>query len=471
MPAAPRTLAPYVDRLEGLQREVLADRFLVSTGQKAAADPGPFRRHADLVDGRLARALLDEGHVAWARELIEHYFRAAMQTATDRLRKAERGLAVSFRGQPRGYSELTAMLRSSTGLAERVEVSEAITEILGPLAAERQRWVQEYHSARAALGFRDHSSFAGALYPGLAQWAAHAARWLDDTRADFLARWRGWRDRDGLTEPVLADLQAVGGRVHAPPGAPPAVAAARAGAAAMGFDAGQISVDTGIRPGKATMAFCTPVAPPGDVRLSVHAIPSMSALISTVHEFAHGLHFTTAPGRPADLWPVDPAITEGFGLTLELAALQSDWQRRHLGAELADEDVKRLVFARDSTRRIVAASIGYELAVLDGHADPPAEYARVFRRELDVGVSPLSAYGRLQSYLQGQPCYPLVYYQAFFLRDALWNYVSGIAGPHWHADPSAREPLTELFRHAAEADISQWMISIGCQLSGGAVVS
>lgn len=465
MPVVPPILAPHVSALAQFQRRVRADRWLVSTGRKAATDPAPFVRYAHLADGRLARRLIEAGHAAWAGELITYYFYARLREATDRLRRAERVITADFRGRPHAYAELLAARRAGVGEGEETALARALEAVASRVAAEQRRWIEEYGQARAGLGFASHRAFARALYPDLERWAVHAARWLDDTRGPFLGSWRRWRERDGLAEPLISSMQGIAGRVGVP-AAVSAVRVARDTVADMGFDTGQIAVDSEVRPGKAAMAFCSPVAPPGDVRVSIHEARTMPALVAALHEFGHGAHFTAGPGAPADLWPVAPAVVEGVGLMTELAAWQADWQCRHLGTELPEPDVARLAFGRDCVRRVVAASIGYELSVLDGHADPETEYRRVFGRELGVRVPPYGAFSRLQQYLQGQPCYPLVYYQAFMIRDALWRRLVSAGGPSWYMSASARGYLSGHFKRMAEIDNATWMRDMGCVPGG-----
>lgn len=137
-------------------------------------------------------------------------------------------------------------------------------------------------------------------------------------------------------------------------------------------------------------------------------------------------------------------MSEAFGFTLERVALQPDWQRAHAGAQASAESVRRARFAREHVRRVVAASLCYELAVHDGCADPEAEYERVFATEFGVDTDRGAAWDRLQAYLEGMPCYPLVYYLAFAIRDRMWQHLVQVGGERWYAAPTAGSSLRSL---------------------------
>jgi hypothetical protein len=446
----PAALAPHVDRLETFQRDVALDRFLVSTGQKATTDLSPFVRHADLADGRLIRDLLEAGAGAWARELVRPYFRARLREATDRLRAAQRGATVELGGRRLGQAAVLAAWRGATGPAARRAAGAAADELAGLLAGEQERWLDAYAATRKRLGFATHRDFVRAVHPELDAWVEHAAGWLAATREDYLAAWRDWAHRDGLVDPRPLDTRLVGGAAAVPAGVPPALEAGRSTVARWGLGPAlaSVEIDAESRPGKVPLAFCAGIAPPSDVRVSVHRSDALADYRMVVHELTHALHFTVGPTRPSDLWPVHPAVTEALGLAVEQVAAEPSWYEAVLGCELGEEALARLRFDAAAAHRLVAASLIYELAVHDGSVSPAAEYVRVVGHELGVRASPAQAHGRLQSYLEGHPCYPLVYYQAFTIRQRIWDLLVGAGGPCWHLGAAATGRLRALFETA-----------------------
>lgn len=462
----PAYLAPFVERIEAWQRETGLDGYLLGTGQRLAADRSIHARYRDLNDGTLLAAALEHEDRAYALALSGPYFSAALLDASDRLRQAQRDITVELDGKRLTHGQLLAAWRRAPDAAARERAARATEEVLLRLTGEQQRWLEAYGRARRALGFETHAELIRALHPDLDAWVAHARRWLDATRPDFLARWRGWRERDGLVRARLQDARLAANFIPLPAGARPAVETVRATATAWGFaDAvSRIEIDAEVRPGKSPTAFCSRISLPRDVRVSFQESGVVTDHVTLLHEFGHALHFSTGPARPFDLYGDYPAITEAFGMVFERAAATPAWFERFVGAGLTDESVARVSFDSDAVWRVIAASVLYELAVHEERVEPTKEYVALFSREFDVPVSSLDAYTRLQSYMASRPFYPLLYHQAFSMRDGMWRDLVDAGGREWFLSDAAHERLVERFRLTCEVDLAGWLDALGLRL-------
>jgi hypothetical protein len=442
----PGYLAARLPDLAALQARVADDRWLVSTGQKDELGTGHEHRCGWLTDGALIERALEHGDLACAQELVLWYFRITLAGATTRLRHAQRTITAKLDGEQLTHSQLAARTRNASTAQQRSEAAAAVADVNARLREARQDWLHAHAEARERLGFVSHGALVRALHPDADRVVEHARRWLADTRDDFLDRGRRWRERDGLRAAALSDARLIAARAELPAGAAPPLASARTSLRSWGFGRNleNILVDDVPRPGKVGFAFCSPVRPPDDVRVSVAPGGTMQHYLTTLHEFGHALHFTAGVTHPADLWRTHAAMSEAFGFALESVVTQPDWQYQHLGAEASLEAIERTLFAREHVRRVVATSLCYEMAVHDGCADPPAEYDRAYAREFGVAVDRGAAWDRLQTYLEGQSCYPLVYYQAFAIRDPLWQDLVHSGGEQWYAAASAGPALRSL---------------------------
>lgn len=429
----PAYLGDHVDALTTLQTSLAAERWLVNTGQAETlghrTDSCP-----PLADGTLVHAALDHGDLGYARELAAWYFRENLVDATSELRRAQRSTTVEIGGVRRSVGELTALTKSATSATERSRAAEALRRLGGELRAARQTWLKAHAAAVHRLGFDTHGSLIRALHPSVDRWIEHARHWLSDTRDGYLEEARSWRERDGMTAPALSDPRLVAARAVVPAGAPPALAAVLSTMRTweLAEETRHVLVDDANRPGKLGFAFCSPVSPPSDIRVSVIDGRSLGHYATLLHEFGHALHFSVGMARPLDLWRLPTAMSEAFGFLLERLVRQPAWQEQQLGAVLGAEDVERTRFGREHVRRVVAASLCFEMTVHDGAADPAGEYRGLYEREFGVSVDGGAAWDRLQTYLEGQPCYPLVYHQAFTTRDRLWTEAVGMAGERWY---------------------------------------
>jgi hypothetical protein len=435
----PRYLDGYAEDLTALQARVAHDRWLVSTGQKAELDAFDESACRWLTDGTLIDRALGQGDLPYANELALWYFRITLTAATTRLRKAQSSTTAKLDGQALTHSQLAARSRSAGTAQQRAEATAALAALNARLRRARREWLDAYADARERLGFPNHGAFVRALHPDVDELVGRARQWLTDTRAGFLERGQRWREQDGLRPTRLGDARLIAARATIPDGLASPLASARTSIQTWGLSQclEHVLVDDDSRPGKAGFAFCSAVRPPEDVRVSVPAGATLQHYLTTVHEFGHALHFTAGVAHPKQLWGIPAAMSEAFGFAMENVVTQPSWQRQHMGAELGVEAVQRTLFAREHVRRVVAASLCYEMAVHDGCADPAAEYVEVYGREFGAEVDGGAAWDRLQTYLEGQPCYPLVYYQAFEIRDLLWQALVRDAGEHWYTSPSA----------------------------------
>src|SRR3989442_8546348 len=201
----PEYLRPFVDRIEAYQREAGLDGFLLGTGQKMAADRSIHERYRDLNDGKLLLRALEREDRVYARALVGAHFSATLLDASDRLGQQQGYHAADLDGKRLTHGQLVAAWRAARDPAARERAARATDDVLARLTGEQQRWLEAYGSTRRALGFDTHAAFVRALHPDVDPWARHAREWLDRTRADFIRRWRGWRERDGIASARLFD--------------------------------------------------------------------------------------------------------------------------------------------------------------------------------------------------------------------------------------------------------------------------
>lgn len=415
MTRVPEYLRDHVAALMDLQGTISLQRWLISTGQTDSLSPAGDRC-PPLTDGTLVHQALDNGDLGFAREFVVWFFRENLAEATSTLRQEQRSPTVDPR-------------------------------------TARKRWLDAYAAASRRLGFDSHGALVRTLYPDVDRWVKHAEDWLATTRDTYLDEARHWRDHDDMVPPRLSDPRQIAAKALVPQEAPSALETVRSTMRDWRLETAtsRVVVDTAARPGKVRMAFCSPIAPPSDVRVSVVEGQSLGHYATMLHEFGHALHFSAGMTGPFDLWRFSTAMSEAFGFMLELVVRRHAWQTRHLGSALSQETVERTRFGRDHVRRIVAASLCYEMAVHDGATDPAAEYQLLHEREFGVAVDGAAAWDRMQTYLEGQPCYPLVYHQAFTVRDELWNHAVTTAGEHWYVSDSGGEAVRSVIRLVGEA--------------------
>jgi hypothetical protein len=462
----PPYLAPHVERMEDYIREAALDGFLLGTGQKSVADRTIHSRYRDLNDGKLLLAALDREDRVHARALVGPYFNAALLDASDRLRAAQRDITADYDGTALTHGQLLAAWRQAPDASARERAARATDRVLERLSGEQQRWLEAYARARRALGLERQADLVRAIHPDVDAWLTHARRWIEETRASFIAGWRSWRERDDMPNARLFDSRLVANFISLPSDARRAVEAVRDTAEAWGFGsvASRIPIDTEVRPGKPPGAFCSAIAAPRDVRVSIQESAVVTDHVTLLHEFGHALHFSIGPDRPFDMFGTYPAISEAFGMVFERAAATSDWFRRFVGVALEDDAVARISFDDEAVSRLIAASALYEFAVHEERVEPTREYVEVFSREFDVPVSPVDAYTRLQSYMSSRPFYPLLYHQAFSMRDGMWDDVVSAAGTRWFLGGTAREHLSSRFRLTCEVDLPEWLDALEMRL-------
>ncbi len=462
----PGYLRPFVERIEGYQRESGLDGFLLGTGQKLTADRSVHERYRDLNDGKLLLRAIEREDRVHARALAGPYFGASLLDASDRLRAAQREVAAELDGKRLTHGQLVAAWRGARDPAARERAAGATDEVLTRLTGEQQRWLEAYGKARTALGFDSHAALVRALHPEVDAWARHAAAWLAGTRDDFVRRWRAWRETDDLANARLFDSRLVANFIALPPGAKSAIESVRATATAWGFGeaAGRIPIDAELRPGKSPTAFCSRIEPPRDVRVSFQESGVVTDHVTLLHEFGHALHFSVGPDRPFDLFGDYPAITEAFGMVFARAAATPEWFERFVGLALDHDHAARIAFDDEAIWRLIATSLLYELAVHEERVEPTREYVAIFSREFDVPVSPLDAYTRLQSYMASRPFYPLLYHQAFSMSDGMWRDLVDAGGERWFLDGRAHDRLVQRFRLTCEVDLAEWLDALRLKL-------
>jgi len=367
-------------------------------------------------------------------------------------------------GQSVGIQQLRMRAAAETETSKRVALEDAALGLLERRATLERAWIEAHANVSRSLGFARHLDLIEALEGDIGPWLRHAEMWLERTRAEFLARWRGWRERDGLrTGPFTPYL---GREPTLGTGAADMPTSVRNTAAAWGFGdlTARIPIDVTPRPGKSPLSFCARIAPPRDVRVTTHGSSNPLFYGILLHEFGHALHFSLGPDRPFDIYGDHQAITEGFGMTFGLVALQPDWYARFVGVPIGAEDLERLRFLQDLSRRMDATQLVYEHAVHAGTAEPADEFRRLYRREFDAEVTPHLAHSRMQLFLEARPFYPLYLHQANSMEMTLWDDLCAVGGEHWYLGDSCRSHLVERFRTTCEVDLPEWLTLLGSRL-------
>jgi hypothetical protein len=462
----PPYLASYVDRIEAYQREWLLDTYFLLTGERATSDRGIHERYRELNDGRLFNSALEHGDRSYARALANAYFAAApaLAEAGDRLRAARPSLVADIDGKALGFQQLRMRAASETDAPKRTALEQAALTLIERRSALEKAWVEAHAEISRSLGFARHLDLIEAIEGDVRPWLRHAELWLQGTRADFLARWRVWRERDRLEigpfTPYLGRDPTLG------TGAADMPTSVRATAAAWGFGdvAERIPIDVAPRPGKSPLSFCARIAPPRDVRVTTQGSTNPLFYGILLHEFGHALHFSLGPDRPFDVYGDHQAVTEAFGMTFMFVALQPAWYEKFVGVSIGAEDLERLQFLQDLNRRIDATQLLYEHAVHAGTVEPAEEFRRLYRREFEADVTPHLAYFRMQLFLEARPFYPLYLHQANAMRSTLWSELCSVGGERWYLGDLCRSHLVSRFRATCEVDLPGWLSLIGSAL-------
>ena len=464
--AVPSYLAPYVDRIESYQQESVLDTYLLTTGERSTSDRTIHERYRDLNDGHLLHVALEHGDRGYARALANAYFAAAplLADAGDRLRAGRLALFTTIGGESLRVPQLRARAAAATDPDSRIAYERAALALVERRGSLERAWVEAHAEVSRGLGFPRHADLVAAIEGDIHPWLIHAQRWLDRTRATFLATWRAWRERDDLTTgpftPYLGRPPAVAS------GAADMITSARATATAWGFGevAERVPVDVEPRPGKAPLSLCARIAPPRDVRVTTHSSTSPVDYGVLLHEFGHALHFCLGPDRPFDVYGDHQAITEAFGMTFQRVAAQAEWYAEIVGAPLGAEDLERVWFVSMLLRRMNASQLLYEHSVHMGEVDPAEEFLRLYKREFDADVTPHLAYFRMQQFLELRPFYPLYLYQADCMSDVLWSELATIGGDRWYLGDACRTHLRQRFRATCEVDLPEWLRLLGSKL-------
>jgi hypothetical protein len=462
----PSYLTPYVDRIETYLQEWQLDLYLVVTGQRTATDRRIHERYRELNDGGLLQTALERGDRGYARALANAYFAAApaLAEAGDRLRAGRRELVATIDGVQLAVPQIRARAASETDAGKRSALEHAALGLIERRSGLERAWIAAHAGVSRSLGFAHHADLITALEGDVEPWLRHAQSWLQRTRADFLARWREWRERDGLqTGPFLPGL---GRQPNVGIGAADMPTSVRATTTAWGFAdlAKRIPIDTTPRPGKSPLSVCFRIAVPHDVRVTTHASTDLFSYGVLLHEFGHALHFSLGPDRPFDMYGDHQAITEAFGMAFLFVAAQRDWYERFVGGLISDEDLERVRFLIDLRRRVDATQVLFEHAVHTGSVDPEREFERLYRREFEAEVTRQLAYFQMQLFLELRPFYPLYLHQAHSMRGALWTDLAAVGGDNWYLGDACRSHLVKRFRATCELDLPGWLELLGSSL-------
>lgn len=278
-------------------------------------------------------------------------------------------------------------------------------------------------------------------------WGAEAERLRALTGTDELMPWDLGYDPDQGSDEVreafpgdalraraLSTLEALGLPLSAPP----------------------LTLDLGSRPGKTEHAFCFPVSPPGDIRVTASRLEGIDAYETLLHELGHAVYAGYVRG-PSFVLRDSPNDALNEGVAQLTASLVSDrrWLSEVCG--MRAEAIEALM-TRNRRRRLLSLRwslvwVRFEqvLYLTDG-PDPTEEFWDLCERMLHIRATDelrtLSAWAR-QPHFASHPVYLPNYLVADLvaaqLREALEKRHGG-----FHGAPGAGAQLTgELFAHGA----------------------
>jgi hypothetical protein len=204
--------------------------------------------------------------------------------------------------------------------------------------------------------------------------------------------------------------------------------------------------------------------------LGTYPAGGLFSLNELVHENGHAVHVSAIRTRPAYMdWP-DTLFTEAFADVPSWSVHEPAWQRRYLGAAVAEAASMRALFA--NVMLDVAWSL-FELRLLrDPALDPNAVWTDITHEYLRVVPHPEVPWWAMRVQLAGNPGYMVNYGLGALLTAEMRARTAAVIGPfdtgnpHWYAWLSG-----QLLQYGSERDTQRLLQDLlGRRLSPDALL-
>jgi hypothetical protein len=233
----------------------------------------------------------------------------------------------------------------------------------------------------------------------------------------------------------------------------------------LGADLSQLGVlsDTGVRPGKAPLAYTDFVTVgrtidgvwhPSIARVSANNADSgLGILNELVHEYGHAVHMSAIHTRPAFMDTGDELFTEAFAEVPSWETYDPDWQRKYLGASAPLSPSLQNLYS--SVILDVAWGL-FELRMLRApKSDPNAVWTEITSRYLHIRPHPECSWWALRVQLVHVPGYMINYGLGAVLTADLRTQTQHSIGPFQTGNPRWYPWLSEtLLRFGTERETS-----------------
>ena len=233
----------------------------------------------------------------------------------------------------------------------------------------------------------------------------------------------------------------------------------------LGADLSQLGVlsDTGIRPGKAPLAYTDFVTVgrtvdgvwhPSIARVSANnAHGGLGILNELVHEYGHAVHMSALHTRPAFMDTGDDLFTEAFADVSSWETYDPEWQRKYLGKSALLAPSLRSLYSGV----ILDVAWGlFELRMLrDPKSDPNAVWTEITSRYLHIRPHPELSWWALRVQIVHVPGYMINYGLGAVLTADLRAHTAASIGSFHTSNPRWYPWLSEnLLRFGTERETS-----------------
>jgi len=204
--------------------------------------------------------------------------------------------------------------------------------------------------------------------------------------------------------------------------------------------------------------------------LGTYPAGGLFSLNELVHENGHAVHVSAIRTRPAYMdWP-DTLFTEAFADVPSWSVHEPAWQRRYLGAAVAESASMRALFA--NVMLDVAWSL-FELRLLrDPALDPNAVWTDITHEYLRVVPHPEVPWWAMRVQLAGNPGYMVNYGLGALLTAEMRAHTAAVIGPFDTGNPRWYAWLSgQLLQHGSERDTQRLLQDLlGRRLSPDALL-
>ena len=204
--------------------------------------------------------------------------------------------------------------------------------------------------------------------------------------------------------------------------------------------------------------------------LGTYPAGGLFSLNELVHENGHAVHVSAIRTRPAHMdWP-DTLFTEAFADVPSWSVHEPAWQRRYLGAAVAENASMRALFA--NVMLDVAWSL-FELRLLrDPALDPNAVWTDITHEYLRVVPHPEVPWWAMRVQLAGNPGYMVNYGLGALLTAEMRARTAAVIGPFDTGNPRWYAWLSgQLLQYGSERDTQRLLQDLlGRRLSPAALL-